>query len=84
MDGSTENSGQTEYWTRSMVKAVTYRILILTLDFLAVYLITNRYEIALGFMLVSNLYTSLAYFIHERVWARIRWGMRGLNVRWSQ
>jgi len=25
-------------------------------------------------MLVSNIYTTVGYFLHERLWARIRWG----------
>jgi uncharacterized membrane protein len=25
-------------------------------------------------MIVSNIYTSVGYILHERIWARIRWG----------
>ncbi len=58
---------------RSVTKAITYRIIIMCLDFLTVYLFTRTVRIAVGFMIVSNFYTSVAYLIHERVWARIRW-----------
>jgi uncharacterized membrane protein len=75
MDGKILDAVVTEYWTRSMTKAVTYRIAILTLDFLIIYWFTGRYEIAFGFMLLSNIYTSVAYYLHERIWARIRWGI---------
>jgi adenylylsulfate kinase len=69
-----------ERWRRSLVKAITYRGVILTLDFTIIYLFTGKYEIALGFMLISNFYTSIAYYLHERIWDRISWGRRS---HWS-
>jgi len=59
---------------RSLVKALTYRVVIVCLDFLVVYLFTHKVDVALGFMVVSNLYTTVGYFLHERIWARIQWG----------
>ncbi|MBS1503102.1 MAG: DUF2061 domain-containing protein [Bacteroidetes bacterium] len=59
---------------RSVVKTVTYRVLILILDFTSIYLFTGKVRIALGFMLVSNVYTTLGYFFHERIWDKIKWG----------
>jgi len=60
---------------RSIIKAVSYRVLIVILDFTVIYLLTGNTSIALGFMIISNLYTTLAYFIHERFWNRIKWGV---------
>lgn len=59
---------------RSVVKAFTYRICIVCLDFIVLYLFTGQVKLAFGFMLVSNIYTTLGYFLHERIWAHIRWG----------
>jgi adenylylsulfate kinase len=59
---------------RSIVKSVSYRIIIITLDFTTVYLFTGKVNLAVGFMLVSNIYTTIAYFFHERIWDRIKWG----------
>ncbi len=59
---------------RSLVKAITYRILIVCLDFVAVYLLTGQPRTAVGFMIVSNIYTTAGYFLHERAWARVKWG----------
>lgn len=56
------------------MKAVTYRVLIVILDFISIYVLTGKTRIAFGFMLVSNIYTTVAYFGHERLWAHIRWG----------
>jgi len=60
---------------RSLVKALTYRVVIVCLDFLVVYVLTRKADVAVGFMIISNIYTSVGYFVHERVWARIKWGM---------
>lgn len=59
---------------RSIVKTITYRLVILTLDFIVIFLFTGKKEIALGFMVLSNIYTSLIYFFHERLWTKIKWG----------
>lgn len=61
---------------RSAVKAVTYRALIVCLDFATIYLMTGKVHLALGFMIVSNLYTTVVYLGHERIWSHIRWGLR--------
>jgi uncharacterized membrane protein len=60
---------------RSVVKALTYRIVIMCLDFATIYLFTRKVHIALGFMVASNIYTTVGYFAHERLWARIKWGV---------
>ena len=62
---------------RSVVKAITYRVVIMVLDFGTIYLFTKQVKVALGFMIASNIYTTLAYFGHERLWARIKWGAAG-------
>ncbi len=67
---------QTELVTRSVIKALTYRLVIMVFDFTAIYLFTRTAKIALGFVVASNLYTTIAYFGHERLWARIKWGVQ--------
>ena len=59
---------------RSLVKAFTYRAVIVVLDISVIYLLTGRVDIALGFTVISNIYTTLGYFVHERVWNKIQWG----------
>lgn len=71
---NTTNHHHRETWQRSLVKTLTYRVLILILDFTVIYFLTGKFEIALGFMVVSNIYTSLGYYFHERVWNGIKWG----------
>lgn len=60
---------------RTVVKAITYRILIMCLDFATVYLFTGTLKVAIGFMIASNIYTTIAYVVHERLWARLKWGI---------
>ncbi len=59
---------------RSLVKALSYRAIIVCLDFLAVYLLTGTFKAAAGFAIVSNIYTTIGYFLHERAWTHITWG----------
>lgn len=64
-----------EKWKRSLIKSISYRILIMGLDFTAIKLFTGRSDVAVGFVIVSNVYTTIAYFLHERMWNRIKWGI---------
>jgi uncharacterized membrane protein len=63
-----------ETLARSILKSVAYRLLIVVLDFGSIYWFTGKANVALGFVLVSNIYTTVAYFFHERLWDRIAWG----------
>jgi uncharacterized membrane protein len=60
---------------RSVVKAITYRAIIVCLDFLVIYFLPGKVMTAATFMIVSNIYITIGYFLHERVWAGIKWGM---------
>ncbi|MEP7197810.1 MAG: DUF2061 domain-containing protein [Saprospiraceae bacterium] len=64
----------TETLPRSIVKTVTYRVIILILDFVSIYIFTGQVKVALGFMIVSNIYSTLGFFFHERIWDKIKWG----------
>jgi len=55
----------------SLVKTMSYRVVILILDFASIDLFTRQVKVALGFMVVSNIFTTLAYFVHERMWGTI-------------
>jgi len=62
---------------RSVAKAITYRVIVMCADATAIYLLTGAWRVALGFMILSNIYTTVLYVVHERVWARISWGRGG-------
>ncbi|HXU27770.1 MAG TPA: DUF2061 domain-containing protein [Bacteroidia bacterium] len=63
-----------ETLSRSIVKTISYRVVILILDFVSIYLFTGQIKVAVGFMVVSNIYTTIGYFFHERIWDKIKWG----------
>ena len=70
-----------ETWLRSLAKTITYRILILILDFAVIYLLTRSFETALVFMVGSNVYTVVGYYVHERIWNKIKWGIEYKKVQ---
>ena len=59
---------------RSITKALTFRTIILCSDGLIVYAITHRYDVALGVIILSNIASTVIYFLHERLWNHIYWG----------
>ena len=77
LEGATHHTDETV--ARSIVKTVTYRVFVLTLDFSTIYLFTRKLSVAVGFTVISNLYTTAGYLIHERIWDRITWGRRILS-----
>jgi adenylylsulfate kinase len=72
-----KSDGRRQHATRkrSALKALSYRVVIVSLDFTVVYLLTGKTKVAVGFMIFSNIYTTVAYFLHERLWARVTWGV---------
>ncbi len=63
---------------RSIYKTISYRVIIIILDFTTLYLFTGKLKVALGFTIISNLYTTIAYFFHERLWDKINWGKKSI------
>lgn len=59
---------------RSLVKSVTFRVLVIISDFIIIMLITHRYDLALAVIVLSNLASATLYYLHERVWNNIKWG----------
>lgn len=75
IDSSKGNQMNQESNKRSIMKAISYRIIIILLDFSVIYLLTKKISVAAGFMIISNIYTTVAYFFHERIWNKIKWGI---------
>lgn len=63
-----------EHAKRSIVKTISYRLLILVSTFVVAYVITGEIELTLGITFVTNAINTILYFIHERFWNRIHWG----------
>jgi len=61
---------------RSLLKAVTWRIIaIITLGYLSYYF-TNDLETT-GLITISfNVIQIFLYYVHERLWIKIKWGQK--------
>ncbi len=57
-----------ENHARSIAKAISYRILSLTVDTLFIYFITRKVSMTLGIVIVTNAYSTFLYYFHERLW----------------
>lgn len=64
----------TEHMQRSLVKAITFRTIILLSDGILIFAITHRYDVTLSVMFFSNFASTVLYVIHERLWNKISWG----------
>ena len=61
---------------RSLVKSITFRVIVITSDFIIITLITHRYDLAAAVIIFSNLSSATLYYLHERVWNVIKWGKK--------
>lgn len=59
---------------RSLLKAATFRTVVLTSDALVIYLITKKVGETIGLVILTNFASTFLYFIHERFWNKISWG----------
>ncbi|MBS1523119.1 MAG: DUF2061 domain-containing protein [Bacteroidetes bacterium] len=70
----TVKSEEIETLPRSIAKTISYRLFIIILDFLSIYWLSGKAQVAIGFTIISNIYTTIGYFLHERIWNKIKWG----------
>ncbi len=59
---------------RSIAKALSYRFFGSLITSAIAYFFSGRWDIALGIGLIDGVFKMAAYFVHERLWARIHWG----------
>ena len=59
---------------RSLVKTVSWRITGSGATFLISYLISGNFTVAGSIATIQLVSNTILYFIHERIWNRIRWG----------
>lgn len=59
---------------RSIIKSVSYRAISVVADFAAAYFFTGSIAISTGIVLVVEFYSTILYYLHERVWAHIHFG----------
>lgn len=59
---------------RSLAKTVTYRLISSAIGFLVVWALSNDIKTGAMFSVAELIYKPLQYYIHERIWQRIKWG----------
>lgn len=62
---------------RSVAKSITYRTVIIASDLIIIYALTHRYDVTIGLTILTNVASTVLYYLHERVWNHIHWGRRG-------
>jgi uncharacterized membrane protein len=64
----------TESNTRSIVKTVTWRLTGSGATFLISYIMTGNLSVAGTIAVVQMTSNTVLYYIHERIWNRLKWG----------
>lgn len=59
---------------RTLVKMVTYRLTAWLFTILWTYLFIGNLEKSAGFATILHILLSLDYYIHERMWLKVKWG----------
>jgi len=59
---------------RSIVKSVSFRVLVVISDLVITYLITKKIIVTVAITVFTNLASTVFYFLHERFWNSISWG----------
>ncbi len=63
-----------EHAPRSVIKAITYRTLIIISNGLLIYGITGNAKLTGEITLAASILSTLLYYLHERAWNKIHWG----------
>lgn len=66
----------TETTQRTIVRAISYRLTAWVFTIFWTWLFTGDIAKSTGFATLLHILLTVDYYIHERVWLRIRWGLR--------
>jgi len=59
---------------RSIIKGISWRVVATTTTVIIVYLFFGRLDLAIAAGLIETLLKVALYWLHEKIWQRIRWG----------
>lgn len=63
-----------ETHARTIARMISYRITALLLTIPMTYLLTGNWSSAFSGSVILHVVLTLDYYIHERVWLKIKWG----------
>ena len=61
---------------RHILKTISYRIISTTFGFIFMYLFTGSIELSGAFSAVEMVWKPFQYYLHERVWYKIKIGVK--------
>jgi adenylylsulfate kinase len=61
---------------RTLARMISYRITAWSFTIFYTWLFTGNITAATGFATVLHILLSVDYYIHERVWLKIKWGLK--------
>ena len=61
---------------RSAVKSISWRFICIIVSVLTSFCLTGKWEIAVAIGLVYNVNNVVLYYFHERLWNRVKWGIK--------
>ena len=64
---------------RTFARMISYRITAWAFTIFYTWLFTGDMQAATGFATLLHILLSIDYYIHERVWLRVKWGMKDGN-----
>lgn len=65
-----------ETHSRTIARMISYRITAWSFTIFYTWLFTGNIATATGFATLLHILLSLDYYIHERIWLKIKWGLR--------
>ena len=63
---------------RSLLKGVTWRIVASTTTMVIVFIATGNLVLVIGVGMADVTLKIMFYYLHERLWGRVRWGRIGV------
>ena len=64
---------------RSIIKSIVWRLICIIVSIITSYILTNKWDIALAIGTTYNVITMILYYLHERFWNKVHWGMKDIN-----
>lgn len=65
--------------TRSIVRAITWRIIATLTTIVAAFIITGAWDLALKVGAIEITAKLFLYYLHERAWLMTSWGVKKVN-----
>lgn len=69
-----------ELHRRSIAKSISYRVVSIAVDSAVAYYFTRSIALSAGIVIFVDTYSTIVYYLHERVWAHIHYGRQPIET----